>query len=489
MIARTFLKYQRELSFAFLCVYFFFLCIPEITLGHFDLGWHIRAGELYREKGQLLTCDPWSHASANYPWLNPSWLWEIFISYLYEHLGFSGIHIFSSLQAALIFGLIMFLSLNLGASLLPSFLASLLAILLSSFYALPDAPISASVQTVTLLFSLMLVLGLLSRSKFFLCFMPILFLLWQNIQGGYLLGLAVLGLSIMLELFSKEQDNYLRLKLFSLFASIACFLLNPLLPEMIEGTLRTLLSSEKSMISEWQPLSIFEFPYSSAYLLLAVICAFLMFNKVPRLLSLLVFITAALSFTAQRHLVFFFCISAPVLALALSRLSASCIQPSADSYQQSASDNRVRLPKAAGSLSIFLCLGLFGTILIFKTSSKEVDIPRYICPLEEVTYLQTHYPNKKLFNDWNLGSCLIYRTQGVPKIFVDGRAMTAYPPELIADLFKLYQDHNFDYLFDKYGFEVAIVPSYRKVILDYLDKNDKWRRDLSGSQAVVFVKK
>ena len=131
---------------------------------------------------------------------------------------------------------------------------------------------------------------------------------------------------------------------------------------------------------------------------------------------------------------------------------------------------------------------LLGTVLILKYLPKNIEIPSYICPKEEVRFLRDNYSNKKLFNDWNLGSCLIYRTGGKPKVFVDGRAMTAYPPELMKDFFALYKSLDFDPFFEKYKFEVAIVPFYRKVLLDYLGSRKDWKLVLKGKDASIYSK-
>ena len=48
---------------------------------------------------------------------------------------------------------------------------------------------------------------------------------------------------------------------------------------------------------------------------------------------------------------------------------------------------------------------------------------------QDARYLQTHFSHARLFNHWNVGGILIFRTQGVVPVFVDGRGATAYPDD------------------------------------------------------------
>ena len=56
---------------------------------------------------------------------------------------------------------------------------------------------------------------------------------------------------------------------------------------------------------------------------------------------------------------------------------------------------------------------------------------------QDARYLQTHFPHARLLNHWNVGGILIFFTRGSVPVFVDGRAATAYPDDLLRDYFKL----------------------------------------------------
>ena len=58
---------------SFACVYY--LSNASLLLGHYDLGWHLAAGDLIREHGSVPFQDPWSFTLGDRQWYNLSWLW------------------------------------------------------------------------------------------------------------------------------------------------------------------------------------------------------------------------------------------------------------------------------------------------------------------------------------------------------------------------------------------------------------------------------
>jgi hypothetical protein len=59
---------------AFACVYY--LINAPLLLSHWDLGWHLAAGDLIRDQGHIPVQDPWSFTSGGRQLFNLSWLWD-----------------------------------------------------------------------------------------------------------------------------------------------------------------------------------------------------------------------------------------------------------------------------------------------------------------------------------------------------------------------------------------------------------------------------
>jgi len=83
---------------SFTCVYYF--SNAQLLLGHYDLGWHLAAGDLIREQGHIPFQDPWSFTSAGRQWYNLSWLWDVIASVIFQYAGLSGISSRSACAAA-----------------------------------------------------------------------------------------------------------------------------------------------------------------------------------------------------------------------------------------------------------------------------------------------------------------------------------------------------------------------------------------------------
>src|SRR6202012_259691 len=84
------------------CAYY--LLNAPILLGHFDLGWHLAAGDLIRQQGAVPPHDPWSFTAATQPWLNLSWLWDVLASALYQQTHLAGLVILTVACGAAIAG-------------------------------------------------------------------------------------------------------------------------------------------------------------------------------------------------------------------------------------------------------------------------------------------------------------------------------------------------------------------------------------------------
>ena len=41
-----------------------------------DLWWHLAAGRVYAEAGEVVRSDPFSHTARGHAWINHEWLWD-----------------------------------------------------------------------------------------------------------------------------------------------------------------------------------------------------------------------------------------------------------------------------------------------------------------------------------------------------------------------------------------------------------------------------
>jgi len=74
---------------SFACMYY--LSNAPLLLGHYDLGWHLAAGDLIRDRGNIPFQDPWSFTLGDRQWYNLSWLWDVIASVLFQYTKFGGL--------------------------------------------------------------------------------------------------------------------------------------------------------------------------------------------------------------------------------------------------------------------------------------------------------------------------------------------------------------------------------------------------------------
>src|SRR6185312_16383317 len=87
---------------SFACVYY--LSNADLLLGHYDLGWHLAAGDLIRDRGAIPFQDPWSFTVGGRQWYNLSWLWDVIASIIYQHTRLDGLVLSTLACGAIIVG-------------------------------------------------------------------------------------------------------------------------------------------------------------------------------------------------------------------------------------------------------------------------------------------------------------------------------------------------------------------------------------------------
>src|ERR1035437_6154958 len=203
-------------SMAFLRRYFSLLILLVLGLAAFlraiifldpDFGWHLRMGELILQKGIPLT-DPFSYTMPSYNFIDHEWLSNILLATGYKTIGIYGLSIIFSL----IFVLTLFIAIPKkfkDYSYLPLALAG--SLMLGFF--------GVRTQVITWFF-LSIILKVIfdedlwEKWKFFL---PLLFIPWVNLHGGFAIGIIILSLVFVIKsiLNKRFEFGYFGIALFS----------------------------------------------------------------------------------------------------------------------------------------------------------------------------------------------------------------------------------------------------------------------------------
>src|ERR1700730_8269176 len=174
-----------------------------------DIGWHIRTGELILATHSLPRTDPFSSTMQGQPWFAWEWLYDILLGILHQACGLNGVVWLCALLVAAIFRLLLSQLLQRGTGLLLAIVLMLLAMAASTIH------LYARPHIVSWLFSLLWFVALerWERSeqgrpqRRMLWFFPASMLLWVNLHGGWLFGIALLGIYTLAAFVERVREE------------------------------------------------------------------------------------------------------------------------------------------------------------------------------------------------------------------------------------------------------------------------------------------
>jgi len=462
---------------SFTCVYY--LSNTELLLGHWDLGWHLAAGDLIRDRGSIPFQDPWSFTLGDKQWYNLSWLWDVIASLLFQYTNFSGLVFFAVACGAVLVGYLASICLSSGASATAVCVSVFSACLLyPSFGTPPNIYLAASPNTSTMLFCVIFYGECLKRTRWLL--LPAMMVLWVNLHGGFLLGFLIIGIFGAAALLRRDWAGF---RIYS-FAAAGCFIaifINPLGWHVHDGVAATLGHFVQAYITEW--LSYFQnvsMPGSIPGILYILI--FIGFDlryrgsrPIPLEARLLSWLFLLLGLYQFRYMAFFYIFSAIPLALHIDRL----------------------LPQRLNNFQVqrsLLAAGIVGACVLpltFMQMRPALGLPEMLSE-QDALYLQTHFSHARLLNNWNVGGLLIFRARGTVPVFVDGRGATAYPDALLRDYFKLAEwevdEAAWDTVLEKYQIDTVLwVKAHENLRRFLLDKRG-WKEEYAGLYESIYVK-
>lgn len=390
-----------------------------------DFGWHLASGNYVRNRG-IPTHDVFTYTAEGFRWINHEMMNDVLMSFLYSFGGYTIL-------------VILYSALWTGALLLSAPRARLGILLLGSLAIMPYIAVRPTAWTA---FGLAVLLKIISgRSRRLKLAIPLLFLFWANLHGGFIIGLAVLVYYAIRER-SKFWAGVLLASTLATFGNIYG-------PRLYEEILRTLFDpSVHSQIVEWFSFYIFD---SSWPFIISWIIGFWLFSrhKLSEWLSLPPLMLLA-GFSATRNITLFVVVS---------------LQKTDEYYSMMLK----QIPKKPawltklffwGSTTIIylaVAFGFYGQFMPW-VNDREINYPR-----TAVAYLKTHGCPGRLFNDYNYGGYLIWKLPE-EKVYIDGR-MSSWRDEsgtkYIDKFFGAMEDSKKQKIeFEKFDVKCVLVRNY-----------------------------
>ncbi len=285
-------------------------------------------------------------------------------------------------------------------------------------------------RTFTFLFVSLLLLALVQwREKgtgWFFWVIPVLFIPWANLHGGFVVGLGLLGTTAAVVTVASPRRA---LALWVCLAlSVLATLLNPYGLEYWDYILGA-VTMDRSLVAEWGPLRILS-PYGVLAVLWSAVFvagAFLSRHRSPPEAWAMVGVTFIMTLLSTRILNFLL-----VLLAVYGASSANAVAATVTTRLKSRMPSYWAATRNVVGAVFFLMLGVAAgqTLLNLSAFARNgLEYDRY--PTEAVDWLATRGEGGRLLVHFNQGSFALWRLHPEYLVSVDGRYEETYPQSTI----------------------------------------------------------
>ena len=448
-----------------------------------DTWWHLKYGDVILQTGQWPTVDSWSFTAHGMPGVAYEWGGEVLTALAYRLGALRGLDVLLIILTSIIVVLIYYFAWLRCRNSYSAFFAT--------FLMLPVAALTFTLRPQLLGYILLLAtLILLERfrqgEQQRLWLLPLVFLIWINTHGTFVLGFMVLGLYWLgglmdfswggLYAVRWKPAQRLHLELIGLL-SVAVLPLTPYgtRPAAVPLDFLTALPLNFSHITEWQPINT---GFWQAKLLLALLFGFIVaqlaFRFRHRFEEFSLFLIVLYStFVHFRFAIFYVIVFAPLAASVFSRWTTA--------HNQTTEKPVVN---AALMLAALVAMVFF---LPSQAALQENVAGEY--PLQAVRYLRQHPIPGRMFNDYTYGGYLVWTMAPERKVFIDGRGNIYEPVGVFSaygdvtalkpDTFSILQSYRINY---------CVIPR-SSALATLLAASPDWKRIYNDSLSAIFVHK
>lgn len=292
-----------------------YVLIRAENLAESDTFWQIRTGLLTIAQGRLPAVDPFSWTAAGRPWTLNSWGFNVVLGWAYEAAGLVGVALISACLVAAVGGLVLYLARQLGSAPLPSACVLLLGMPLLTLY------LSARPQLVDYIAVLGLIIFLRRlvdghKPVWSLGAICVMTVLWVNLHAAALLGMAVVGASVLAVVFGRTTRRRAGWLLTALLVVVLSSLVNPYGINLFSQTMQ--VRAESTVVIEWQPFNPAD-PLQLALFAVGLLGLGVAVWRRDPIFAAALTVSACGSIAAMRILPIFVLLALPVLASVMSR--------------------------------------------------------------------------------------------------------------------------------------------------------------------------
>ncbi len=405
------------------------------TMADPDLWGHLRYGLDNLEAGQILRTDIYSYLSKPGTWVNHEWLAEISIALAYRAGGAGGLVLLKLALALTALAAVYAAARLRGAGVIASCGALTGAALGLRPVLSPVRPQMFTVLGFALL--LFILVRRETRPGVVWWLVPV-YIVWTNAHGGFLAGVAFLGLAVLIEGYRTLStagwrallaDPFVTLAQASL-AALAATLINPYGLGLWRFLLRTATVARPEIV-EWQPLATFPaFMFFVGALAVLGLWALIRSGR-PRspLLGALYIVSLIMTTIAVRHMLFFALAWAVFHAEHLQAAGAWLLRPLKPAPV-------VRRALWAVSLLLAVALGLNALAIPVAIQVREATYPA-----RAIALIAEHLQEGRLVVYFDWGQYALWHLGPEVQVSMDGRRETVYDDRIYEQSLELTFGH------------------------------------------------
>ncbi len=448
-----------------------------------DLWWHITVGKQILATHTWPTSDTYSYTAAGTEWIAYEWLGEVILAAVARAGGLSALAaLFLVLQGGIILLIYVYAYLRCGNPRAAFLAAGVLLPGVMLFSILRPQQIGY----VYLLITLICLERFRQGYPRAIWALPVVFALWVNTHGSFVLGLLALVVYLVCGLMKgrwagiaavRWTDGQRRhLEVCSLL-SILALTITPYGTRLVSYLFRLALSQPLNfaVIREWRPLDWSQgLGIMLLLLLLGILIAQILFKPVQRVEDIILLLLAVYATTAHaRLLVLLVPVCAPLLATVLARWVPA---------GRGGSDRYL--------LNAALMLGIAAGIAAFMPRTRELQnaLPHRL-PQGAVQYIRTHTVPVPMFNDSDWGGYLIESLGPAHKVFIDGRLDIYEHSGVLAEYLRIIlPSPRALLLLKRYNVQSCLVKR-NTALAGLLGAQPEWQKAYDDGLSILFVRK
>jgi hypothetical protein len=467
-----------------------------------DFYWHLKLGQVIYDTHSIPRTDIFSFTAAGKAFIDQSWLADVLFYWIYKVGGFALVVFINGVLLFLILLPLSYLCRKATELVWPSVISLLLVAFCLPWNLRPQVFSS-------LLFSFFywILWSYRSRACVAIYALPFLMVLWVNLHGAFVIGLALIVIFLLGELIeiltgrTRDAVRIRRLKTLGLIL-VLCLIATLANPEFIGvyDYVRTILNatSVQKYVSEWQPPAIdtsdgFVMFYLPFFLLTFVLVSS---SRRPGLTEIMLYLGfGAYGMVSMRNCVWFLIVSAPMFAGHLPKIDWSFLHLD---YTVSAvtNPNRGRRRRELPALNLVILVGML-LVLILQSPWVRMELRKDTLqvadtPVKAMDFIEQNNLKGNIFHPQIYGDYLIWRLWPKQRSFFDGR-VHLFDESFARSYSRIFQDSDWEKLLQKFDIRYLLLAKDKNDqdvirIIDAARSSGRWLPRYEDNLSILFEK-